>query len=72
MEFFSFKMRLFFGKGRGGAGCKTLSKVDLTGLLAVTTIGDHFLSSCPALQTVHGKDKCSNVVRSRVGHRGKR
>ena len=52
--------------------CKMLSKVDLTGLQAVTTTGDHFLSSCPALQTVHGKDKCSNVVRRRVAHRGKR
>ena len=53
-------------------GCQKLSEVDLTGLLAVTTIGDHFLSNCPLRQTVHGKDKCSNVVRSRVGHRGKR
>ena len=50
--------------------CQTLSKVDLTGLQAVTTIGDDFLSSCTSLSKVDGRDKCSNVVRSRLGYVG--
>ena len=50
-------------------GCTALSEVDLSGLQAVTTIGDDFLSDCP-LSKVDGRDKCSNVVRSRLGDVG--
>ena len=48
--------------------CTKLSTVNVSGLRAVTTIAadDSFLSGCPALQTVPGKDTCSNVVRSSV------
>ena len=57
-----------------GAGflcnCTSLSKVDFTGLQAVTTIGDYFLPNCKRLSKVDGMDKCSNVVRSRLGDVG--
>ena len=45
-------------------GCKLLSTVDVCGLRAVTTVGHSFLHiyGCPALKTLHGKDKCSNAV----------
>ena len=50
--------------------CTTLSEVDFTGLQAVTMIGDRFLSNCKMLSKVDGMDKCSNVVRSRLGDVG--
>ena len=50
-------------------GCTSLSTVDLSGLRAVTEIWIEdpsdpldFMSKCPALKTLHGKDRCSNVV----------
>ena len=47
--------------------CTSLSTVDLSGLQAVTTIaiapiGGGFMSGCTELKTLHGKDKCRNVV----------
>ena len=50
--------------------CTSLSKMDFTGLHAVTTIGDWFLYNCTTLSKVDGRDKCSNVVRSRLGDVG--
>ena len=52
------------------SSCETLSKVDLGGLQSVTTIGDWFLYDCTTLSKVDGMDKCSNVVRSRLGDVG--
>ena len=52
------------------SNCTTLSEVDFTGLQAVTTIGGYFLSNCKMLSKVDGMDKCSNVVRSRLGDVG--
>ena len=52
------------------SSCTMLSEVDLTGLQAVTTIGNYFLSYCTSLSKVDGMDKCSNVVRSRLGDVG--
>ena len=47
-------------------GCTSLSTVDLSGLQTVTSIGNHFLDRCTALKTLHGKDKCSSVVRNKI------
>ena len=52
------------------SNCTSLSEVDFTGLQAVTTIGYRFLSNCRTLSKVDGLDKCSNVVRSRLGDVG--
>ena len=47
-------------------GCMSLSTVDLGGLQAVTHTGGLFLDKCPSLKTLHGKDKCSSVVLSKL------
>ena len=49
-------------------GCTSLTTVDVSGLQAVTEVGCSWqgcrslFDDCPALKTLHGKEKCSNVV----------
>ena len=48
-------------------GCTSLSTVDLSGLQGVSSIGGWFFDECTALKTLHGKDKCSSVVLTKLG-----
>ena len=47
-------------------GCTSLSTVDLSALQRVTAVGYAFLDGCTLLKTLHGKDKCSNDVLSKI------
>ena len=48
------------------ADCTMLASIDITGMKAVTSIGRYFLDNCKSLQTAHGMNDCSDVIRRRV------
>ena len=46
--------------------CTRLSTLDVSSLQAVTNVGCLWLCTVPALQTIHGMDKCSNEVLRKI------